>query len=185
MLNMKRILLLSFIPLIIACSSESKNADNSDSTVLKSADTTELNIVGDTSLTDNSESTITVSSDKTEIKEVEPKSNEVDNTQKTDFKTATVVKTVEDPDLAKIKNGELLISKSDCFACHKIQDKLLGPSYKEIANKYAKNKTNIDYLVNKVKVGGSGVWGAVPMSPHPNLSDDDARDMILYILSLK
>ena len=79
----------------------------------------------------------------------------------------------------------MLISKSDCFACHKIQDKLLGPAYKDVANKYANTKANVDYLVNKVKTGGSGVWGAVPMSPHPALSDDDARAMILYVLSLK
>ena len=79
----------------------------------------------------------------------------------------------------------MLISKSDCFACHKIQDKLLGPSYKDVANKYENTKANLDYLVNKVKTGGSGVWGAVPMSPHPALADDDARAMITYVLSLK
>ena len=94
-------------------------------------------------------------------------------------------KATENTDNADIKKGELLISKSDCFACHKVQDKLLGPSYKDVANKYDNTKATIDYLVNKVKTGGSGVWGAVPMSPHPALSDDDARAMISYVLSLK
>jgi cytochrome c len=82
------------------------------------------------------------------------------------------------------KKGETLISKSDCFACHKINEKLLGPSYKDVANKYANTKANVNYLVAKIKNGGSGVWGAIPMSPHPALSDDDAAAMVQYILSL-
>ena len=83
------------------------------------------------------------------------------------------------------KKGETLISKSDCFACHKVNEKLLGPSYKDVANKYSNTKANVDYLVAKIKNGGSGVWGAIPMSPHPALSDDDASAMVQYILSLK
>jgi cytochrome c len=85
---------------------------------------------------------------------------------------------------ADIKKGEALISKSDCLACHKVQDKLLGPSYKDVAAKYPNSKANIDKLVDKIKKGGSGVWGPIPMSPHPALSDDDAKAMVQYILSL-
>lgn len=181
---MKRILLIGFIPLFIACSSSNEKVGNADSTVLKAADTAEISTSPDTSSTNNSTST-SISSEKSEIKETEQKSKEVNESQITEVKTTSVVKAVEDPNLASIKNGESLISKSDCFACHKTQEKLLGPSYKDISAKYDKTNANIDYLVKKVKAGGSGVWGAVPMSPHPNLSDDDARDMILYILSLK
>lgn len=88
-------------------------------------------------------------------------------------------------DSADIKKGQALISKSDCLACHKLQEKLLGPSYKEVANKYPNNTATIAQLAGKIKAGGSGVWGAVPMSPHPALSDDDAKAMVKYILSLK
>ncbi len=87
-------------------------------------------------------------------------------------------------DSAEIKRGEALIAKSDCLACHKTQEKLLGPSYKEVAEKYPNTKANIDKLADKIKKGGSGVWGAIPMSPHPTLSDEDAAAMVKYILSL-
>lgn len=86
---------------------------------------------------------------------------------------------------ADIKKGEILISKSDCLACHKIEGKLLGPSYKEVAAKYPNNAATIAQLAGKIKSGGSGVWGAIPMSPHPALSDDDAKLMVKYIMSLK
>ncbi|WP_411272992.1 c-type cytochrome [Daejeonella sp.] len=86
---------------------------------------------------------------------------------------------------ADVKRGEALISKSDCLACHKVDAKLLGPSYKDVAAKYANNTATISQLAEKIKKGGSGVWGAIPMSPHPALSDDDAKAMVRYILSLK
>ncbi len=88
-------------------------------------------------------------------------------------------------DSADIKKGQALIAKSDCLACHKLQEKLLGPSYKDVANKYPNNSATIAQLADKIKKGGSGVWGAIPMSPHPTLSDDDAKAMVKYILSLK
>ena len=86
---------------------------------------------------------------------------------------------------ADIKKGEALISKSDCLACHKIDAKLLGPSYKDVAAKYPNKAATIAQLAGKIKSGGSGVWGAIPMSPHPALSDDDAKAMVRYIMSLK
>ena len=86
---------------------------------------------------------------------------------------------------ADIKKGESLISKSDCLACHKVDAKLLGPSYKDVAAKYPNNASTVSQLAAKIKNGGSGVWGAVPMSPHPALSDNDAKAMVRYILSLK
>lgn len=179
---MKRILLMGLATLLFACnSSTEKTNTSSDSTVLKAADTTEISASPDTS------NTTQLQDATTDNKATEVKASTVEENKKPlakEIKDVPQIKAVENSDLENIKNGEVLISKSDCFACHKVQDKVLGPSYKDIANKYAKNKANIDYLINKVKVGGSGVWGAVPMSPHPNLSDDDARDMILYILSL-
>lgn len=81
--------------------------------------------------------------------------------------------------------GEKLIAKSDCIGCHNKDKKIVGPSYFEIAKKYSSNTKNINYLVDKVVAGGTGVWGTVPMLPHPNLKKEDAKAMVKYILSLK
>ena len=81
--------------------------------------------------------------------------------------------------------GEKLIAKSDCVACHKIDKKLIGPSYLDIANKYADNEKNITYLSNKIIKGGSGVWGTIPMAAHASMKKDEAKTIAKYILSLK
>ncbi len=82
-------------------------------------------------------------------------------------------------------DGEKLIAKSDCIGCHKVDKKLIGPSYLEIAKKYPLNDKNIAYLTGKIIKGGSGVWGSIPMSAHASLKKDDAKAMAKYILSLK
>lgn len=82
-------------------------------------------------------------------------------------------------------DGEKLIAKSDCIGCHKIDKKLIGPSYLEIAKKYPLNDKNVAYLSGKIIKGGSGVWGAVPMSAHGSIKKEDAKSMAKYILSLK
>jgi cytochrome c len=94
------------------------------------------------------------------------------------------------PAIAKISTmqmsgGELLINKSDCIGCHHKVNKLIGPSYTDIAKKYPNNEKNINYLANKIIKGGSGVWGKIPMTPHPKVSTNDAKLMAKYILSLK
>ncbi|GGH76211.1 cytochrome c [Filimonas zeae] len=76
-----------------------------------------------------------------------------------------------------------LMAKSDCLTCHKVRDKLVGPSYEEISKKY--KQTDIDMLAAKIIEGGSGNFGQVPMTPHPNISKEDAREMVKYILSIK
>ncbi|MEO8794067.1 MAG: c-type cytochrome [Daejeonella sp.] len=82
-------------------------------------------------------------------------------------------------------NGEMLISKSDCMGCHKVNEKLVGPAYQEIAAKYEATEANKNLLANKIVNGGSGVWGEIPMAPHPSISQGDAKEMVSYILSLK
>lgn len=82
-------------------------------------------------------------------------------------------------------DGEKLIAKSDCVGCHKIDKKLIGPSYLDIAKKYPLNDKNVAYLSGKIIKGGSGVWGAVPMSAHGSIKKEDAKSMAKYILSLK
>lgn len=81
--------------------------------------------------------------------------------------------------------GKALIAKSDCMACHKLDGKLVGPGFKQIAKKYPANEENKNALAKKVVEGGSGVWGAIPMSPHPAISIDDAKKIVTYVLSVK
>lgn len=82
-------------------------------------------------------------------------------------------------------DGEKLIAKSDCVGCHKLDKKLIGPSYLDIAKKYPNTDKNINSLADKVIKGGSGVWGTMPMSAHSSLKKEDAKSMVKYILSLK
>ena len=90
----------------------------------------------------------------------------------------------EAPAVAK-KDGKALIEASDCRTCHKDNEKLIGPAYKEVAKKYENNSKNISMLAEKILKGGQGVWGEIPMAGHPNLSKEDAEAMVEYILSMK
>ena len=81
--------------------------------------------------------------------------------------------------------GELLIAKSDCVGCHTKENKIVGPAYQEIAAKYPSTEENINLLASKIIKGGKGVWGTVPMTPHPKITEADAKQMATYILSLK
>lgn len=89
----------------------------------------------------------------------------------------------DNPDYAA---GLELIAKSDCLTCHKVDEKLTGPSYRDVANKYASQAPGIiPTLAGKIIKGGSGVWGEVPMLPHATISQTDAETMVKYILLLK
>ena len=87
--------------------------------------------------------------------------------------------------------GLELIGASDCTTCHKLNKEAssgasIGPAYSEVAAKYSPAAdTTVDRLVKKVISGGSGVWGTVPMTPHPMLKPEDVKTMVTYILSLK
>lgn len=97
--------------------------------------------------------------------------------------TATVAASPSaNPDYQK---GLELIAKSDCLTCHKVSEKLIGPAYKDVAAKYENTEENIKLLTEKVTKGGSGVWGAIPMTPHAQLSEADAKQMVKYILLLR
>lgn len=95
-------------------------------------------------------------------------------------KTTATIK----PTAKELEEGKILISKSDCLACHKLDVKLLGPSYNDVAKKYAATEANYNLLSQKIIKGGTGVWGTIPMSPHATLKVDDAKKMVKYILSL-
>ncbi len=81
------------------------------------------------------------------------------------------------------EEGKALIAGSDCLTCHKENEKLIGPSYQDVATKYT--DADIDQLADKIINGGSGVWGDVMMSPHPGMDKENAKKMVKYILSLK
>ena len=85
---------------------------------------------------------------------------------------------------ADAKAAEALAQKSGCLACHGVAKKVLGPSYKEVAAKYKSDKGAEAKLVAKVKAGGSGVWGPVPMPPHPQVKDEDIKTIVQWVLSL-
>ncbi|MFN8291169.1 MAG: c-type cytochrome [Chitinophagaceae bacterium] len=101
----------------------------------------------------------------------------------------TKTETTADNDLSSnpvYQKGIELISKSDCLTCHKIEEKLTGPAYRDVANKYAgMPDTIVTHLAHKIIQGGTGVWGEVMMTPHASLSQEDAEAIVKYILLLK
>ena len=91
---------------------------------------------------------------------------------------------------AASEQGLELIGASDCTTCHRLHKtdpgSNIGPYYSQVAAKYAPAAdTTVDRLVHKIISGGNGVWGTVPMTPHPALSPADVKIMVTYILSLK
>src|SRR5215831_467502 len=84
------------------------------------------------------------------------------------------------------QKGLELASKNQCFTCHAVDTRINGPAYRDVADKYADYPdTIVSHLANKVITGGSGVWGEVLMTPHPNLSKEDAETLVKYVLMLK
>jgi cytochrome c len=82
--------------------------------------------------------------------------------------------------------GLELIAKSDCLTCHKVDEAVTGPSYRDVANKYGgMPDTIVAHLAGKIIQGGKGVWGETYMTPHPNVPQADAEAMVKYILLLK
>ena len=79
---------------------------------------------------------------------------------------------------------QALAQKKNCMACHAVEKKVVGPAYKDVAKKYA-GKDVVAKLANKVKQGGSGVWGAIPMPANPQVSDAEAKQLATWVLSLK
>jgi cytochrome c len=86
---------------------------------------------------------------------------------------------------ADAKAGEALAKSSGCLACHTVDKKLVGPSYKEIADRYRKDKGAEASLTQKVKAGGKGVWGDIPMPPNAHVKDANTKTMVQWILSIK
>jgi cytochrome c len=100
----------------------------------------------------------------------------------TETTTTSEAKLSDNPDYAK---GLALIAGSDCLTCHKVAEKNIGPAYQDVAAKYENTDDNVEMLAGKIIKGGSGNWGAIPMTAHANLSEEDAEAMVKYILLLK
>lgn len=81
--------------------------------------------------------------------------------------------------------GDTLTKNSGCNACHSVEKKILGPAYKDVAAKYRNDKAAEADLIKKVKAGGKGVWGDMPMPPNAHVKDDDIKTMVKWILSIK
>lgn len=79
--------------------------------------------------------------------------------------------------------GLALAGKSGCLACHSVDKKIIGPAYKDVAAKYKGQADAEDKLVAKVKTGGSGVWGAMPMPANPKVADADLHTIVKWVLS--
>ncbi len=110
--------------------------------------------------------------------------NSADTTKDTTTtpETPATVDITQNPDY---KAGLTLVAKYDCLTCHKVSEKLTGPAYVDVANKYPDNEANVKMLAEKVIKGGSGVWGQVAMIPHPQVPEADAEQMVKYILLLR
>ena len=81
--------------------------------------------------------------------------------------------------------NEELAKKNACTACHAVDKKVVGPAFKEVAAKYRSDKTAQAKLEEKVKKGGVGAWGQVPMPPNSAVPDKDIKTLVTWILSLK
>jgi cytochrome c len=90
--------------------------------------------------------------------------------------TLVSVSASANPELAKQKN---------CFACHSVDKKIVGPAYKDVAKKYENDKDALARLSKKVREGGVGVWGQIPMPANPQVNEAESVTLVKWVLSLK
>ena len=111
--------------------------------------------------------------------------------EKKDEKTSTTTEQKAEGTTDDLSNNPVyqkaitIIANSDCRTCHLIDEKNIGPAWREVANKYAGMDTAVQYLAHKIIKGGAGVWGQVPMAPHENMPQEDAETLAQYVLLLK
>ena len=86
---------------------------------------------------------------------------------------------------APVLADQALATAKNCMACHAVDKKLVGPSFKNVADKYKSDKSAVDPLAAKIVKGGSGVWGAVPMPANPQVSEAEAKKLAIWVLSVK
>lgn len=81
--------------------------------------------------------------------------------------------------------SEELLKKHMCIACHNVDKKIVGPAYKDVAKKYRGQKDAVAYLSDKIRNGGKGVWGPIPMMPNAKVTEQEAKALATYIINLK
>jgi cytochrome c len=86
---------------------------------------------------------------------------------------------------APVLADQALAQAKNCMACHAVDKKLVGPSYKDVAAKYAGQKDAVDKLAVKIIKGGSGVWGPVPMPANAQVNEADAKKLAAWVLTQK
>jgi len=86
--------------------------------------------------------------------------------------------------LGNAQADEALAKAKNCMSCHSVEKKILGPAYKDVAAKYKGDAGAADKLAAKIKAGGKGVWGEIPMPPN-NVTPDEAKKLATWVLSLK
>lgn len=111
--------------------------------------------------------------------------------EKKDEKTSTTTEQKAEATTNDLSNNPIyqkaitIIANSDCRTCHLVDEKSQGPAWRDVANKYAGQDTAVRYLADKIIAGGSGVWGTIPMAPHPTMPREDAETLAQYVLLLK
>lgn len=96
----------------------------------------------------------------------------------------TVAATATDATTETSAETGVLAKNSSCLNCHGIDNKIVGPAFNDVAAKYRGDKAAAGTLVNTVKNGGSGNWGAIPMSPNPGVTEQNIETLIQWVLSL-
>jgi cytochrome c len=86
--------------------------------------------------------------------------------------------------VARAADEEALAKKHNCLACHSVDKKVIGPAYKDVAKKYKGQAGVAAKLYDKVKKGGQGVWGPIPMPPNAAVPDADVKKLVDWILKL-
>jgi len=81
--------------------------------------------------------------------------------------------------------AEAMMKKDGCAACHSVEKKIVGPAYVDVAAKYKNDKNAVATLTKKIKEGGSGVWGQIPMPPNAAVPEADVKELVAWILALK
>jgi cytochrome c len=82
-------------------------------------------------------------------------------------------------------DAQQLLKDKACLSCHQLENKLVGPAYKDVAAKYKARKDAEAYLVSKIKGGSTGVWGPIPMPPNGTVNDQEAKTLAKFILTVK
>ena len=101
------------------------------------------------------------------------------------MKKALLILLVAAASSASALADQALATAKNCMSCHAVDKKLVGPSYKDVAAKYAGQKDAVDKLAVKVMKGGTGTWGPVPMPANPQVNEAEAKKLVAWVLSTK